>query len=65
MIILGWDSAKVWGVVPIQAFSVFAMIPICLYGGRKATFGRWVQWAFYLFYPAHLLAVYWISVNLM
>lgn len=63
LVILGWDSAKVWGAVPVQTFSVFAMIPICLYSGRKATASRWVQWAFYLFYPVHLLGVYRLAGN--
>ena len=58
LVILGWDSAKVWGGIPIQTLSVFAMLPLVLYGGRKAISSRWVQWMFYLFYPAHLLAVY-------
>ena len=35
-------------------FALFAMIPICLYSGRKATASRGVQLGFYLFYPVHL-----------
>ena len=41
-----------------QLFGVFAMIPIALYSGRKVTSNKTVQWAFYLFYPAHLAVLY-------
>ena len=47
--------------VTIQELSVFSLVPIALYDGRKVTKHRAVQWAFYLFYPAHLLALYWIQ----
>ena len=40
--------------IPIELFALFAMIPICLYSGRKATASRGVQLGFYLFYPVHL-----------
>lgn len=41
-------------VIPIQLFGLLAMVPIALYSGRKTTASRAVQWAFYMFYPAHL-----------
>lgn len=40
---------------PVQAFAVFALIPIWLYNGRRGPGGKWVQLAFYAFYPAHML----------
>lgn len=43
---------------PIQVFAVFSMIPIALYSGKKTTHSRILQWAFYLFYPAHM-AILW------
>ena len=46
--------------VPIQVFSVAALIPIMLYDGKKWTNNVWVQRMFYLFYPVHLLALYLI-----
>ena len=57
--VIAWvmNSAKllVFGVmVPIEIFAVFAMIPIGLYSGKKASGSKVVQWAFYLFYPVHL-----------
>lgn len=44
--------------VRIQLLAVFAMIPIALYSGRKETNSKTQQWAFYLFYPAHLAVLY-------
>ena len=41
--------------VPIELFAVFAMVPIALYGGKKRTHSKMVQWGFYLFYPVHML----------
>ncbi len=47
--------------VGIELFALLGLIPIALYSGRKITTGRAVQWAFYLFYPVHLLILYAIS----
>lgn len=47
--------------LPIQMFALLAMVPICLYSGRKATGSRISQWGFYLFYPVHLTVLYWIG----
>lgn len=40
---------------PIQSLSLAAMMPICLYSGKKLTRSRLVQIGFYLFYPVHLV----------
>ena len=48
-------------VIPIQVFSVAALIPIGLYDGSKRTGSRWMQWVFYLFYPVHLVVMYMIA----
>lgn len=45
----------------VQELAVFAVLPIALYDGRKATKSKALQWAFYLFYPAHLLILYLIG----
>ena len=56
-------AVSVFGVVVIiQLLAVAAMVPIGLYSGRKLTHSRAVQWAFYLFYPVHLL-VLWIILG--
>ena len=46
--------------VPVQAFGVLAMIPIWAYSGEKRTGSKALAWGFYLFYPVHLLALYWL-----
>jgi hypothetical protein len=61
LIVLCWSghSVQLGPIgVPIQAFAVFAMVPICLYSGEKMTRSKTVQWGFYLFYPAHLLILW-------
>lgn len=45
----------------IQPFAAAAMVPISLYSGRKVTKSKLLQWAFYLFYPVHLLILWLIS----
>ena len=44
--------------VPIEIFGLIALVPIFAYDGRKLTGSKWVQWAFYLFYPVHLLVLW-------
>ena len=44
---------------PIQLLATFAMIPICLYNGKKHSRSPVIQWGFYLFYPVHL-AILWL-----
>lgn len=39
----------------MQILGAFAILPICFYSGEKQTHSKAVQWAFNLFYPAHLL----------
>ena len=55
-----WRFGPVY--VPIEIVGVLAMVPICLYSGRKATRSKAVQWAFYLFYPVHLTVLLLIAV---
>ena len=47
--------------VPLQAFSALAVLFLMLYDGRKVNAGKAFQWAWYLFYPAHMLAIYLIG----
>ena len=46
---------------PIQLLGVAAMLPIWLYSGRKSTASKVVQWGFYLFYPLHILLLYFLK----
>lgn len=41
--------------IPTQAFAVFALIPIWLYGGRKGVSNKFLQYGFYAFYPVHMI----------
>lgn len=47
---------SVFGVFfSIELVAILAMLPIRFYSGRKLSYNKAIQWAFYLFYPAHLL----------
>ena len=48
--------------VPIQLFSIVALIPIGLYNGKKSTASPALQWSFYLFYPVHLVVLFLIQL---
>lgn len=50
--------------LPVELLAVLALIPISLYSGKKLTYSKTVQWAFYLFYPVHLSALLTIRVLL-
>lgn len=53
----------VFGIpVSVQLFAAFAMVPIALYSGGKLSRSKTLQWAFYLFYPVHLLLL-WIVLG--
>lgn len=41
--------------IPVQAFAIFAWIPIRLYNGEKGPGGKALQYTAYAFYPAHML----------
>ena len=44
-------------LMPVQLFGLLALVPISCYSGEKYTRSRLVQWAFYLFYPVHMLVL--------
>lgn len=47
--------------IPTQAYAVFALIPIWLYGGRKGISNKALQYGFYAFYPVHMIILYLIK----
>jgi len=61
MFLLYWDfsyTCRYYNLdvyIPMNRLPLLAAIPIALYDGRKLTYNKTVQWAFYLFYPAHIL----------
>ena len=44
--------------ITLQEWAVLAIVPIALYSGEKRSKNKALQWAFYLFYPVHILALY-------
>lgn len=49
-------------VYPVtQEYALLAMIPIAWYNGKKLGSSKAAQWGFYIFYPAHLLALWLIG----
>lgn len=47
--------------LPMQALGSLAMLFIANYDGRKLTDSKAAQWAFYLFYPVHMLVLWLIG----
>jgi len=47
--------------LPMQVFGVLSMVFIAAYDGRKVTRSKAVQWAFYLFYPVHMLILWAVA----
>lgn len=43
--------------IPVQLFGLASLVPIALYSGKKKTNSKIAQWAYYLFYPSHMLAL--------
>ena len=54
MVDYGWR-----GVLTVVAFyAVFSLLPIWLYNGQRGRGGKALQYAFYSFYPVHMLVLY-------
>ncbi len=43
--------------IPQQGFAVLALIPIWLYQGRQGPYNKVIKYAYYWFYPVHLLVL--------
>ena len=46
----------------VQSYAVFAIIPILCYNGKR---GPGLKYVFYIFYPAHLLVLYWLKFHVL
>ena len=55
--LLGWEVD-----IPQQGFAILALIPIWLYSGRQGPHSKAIQYACYIFYPAHLMVLYLLLV---
>ena len=61
MFLLYWDFSYITRYynldiyLPLNRLPLLSAIPISLYDGRKLTYNKMVQWAFYLFYPVHIM----------
>ena len=55
LMLLNWMNGFSW---TIQEHAILAILPIALYSGEKRSQSKALQWAFYLFYPVHLLVLY-------
>ena len=54
----GMKDFQIFGIwISLESFAVFSLIPIFCYDGRKLTSSKAAQWAFYLFYPVHILVL--------
>lgn len=48
-------------VYPIEEFAIMALPIILLYNGKKGYSNKFIQYAFYLYYPAHLVVLYFLK----
>lgn len=66
MVLLGSNAAYYVENVPIymDRCKLLSLLPIFAYDGRKVSQSKAVQWGFYLFYPAHILALYLLKIVL-
>lgn len=63
MLFLGSNAATMVNGVPIymDRCKLLALLPIFAYDGRKVSQSKALQWGFYLFYPVHILVLYFLE----
>ncbi len=55
-------SIGVMGGLSIEVYALLALLPLWLYNGRRGFCSRTVQYAFYAFYPVHILILSLIAL---
>lgn len=58
-----------WNNIPLidmslQVYSTFAIFPLFIYSGKRGYNSKWFQYGCYIFFPAHILIIYFISLLL-
>lgn len=48
----------------LQVYSTFAIFPLFIYSGKRGYNSKWFQYGCYIFFPAHILIIYFISLLL-
>lgn len=51
--------------IPMNRLPLLSAIPILCYNGRKLIYSKKIQWAFYLFYPVHIAALWLLKMILV
>ena len=58
-----------WNNIPLidmslQIYSTFAIFPLFIYSGKRGYNSKWFQYGCYIFFPAHILIIYFVSLLL-
>ena len=58
-----------WNNIPLidmslQVYSTFAIFPLFIYSGKRGYNSKWFHYGCYIFFPAHILIIYFISLLL-
>ena len=58
-----------WNNIPLidmslQIYSTFAIFPLFIYSGKRGYNSKWLQYGCYIFFPTHILIIYFISLLL-
>ena len=56
MMVLG-NAVIEFSMGGLQPFGLLGLVPISFYNHQKGCHGKWMQYAFYLFYPVHLAVI--------
>ena len=61
-----WNGTPIFSdMMYIQIYSIFALIPIILYNGKRGYDKPWFKYGCYAFYPIHIIIIYLIFTFLV